>query len=169
MSITEFEFLDIPSGVIAGTHAHLAAAGRQGVEGLVLWVGTIAEDVFKVAEFIVPKQYGQRGDHGLLVSVPPEELHKINLWLYKSGYRLIAQVHSHPTEAYHSEVDDRFAIATRLGSYSLVVPDFAVRPFSLSDCAVYRLTKPPLWRFSRSPKWKRMKTGEVCHRIRVVP
>jgi hypothetical protein len=48
-------------------------------------------------------------------------------------------VHSHPTEAYHSETDDRYAIVTEDGGHSLVVPDFARHPMALSGCAIYRL------------------------------
>jgi hypothetical protein len=32
-----------------------------------------------------------------------------------------------------------------VGGLSVVVPDFAVRPFSVGDCAIYRLTRPGKW------------------------
>jgi len=53
---------------------------------------------------------------------------------------LIAQVHSHPTEAYHSEADDRFAIVTAEGGLSLVVPNFGNAPLDPRLWAIYRLT-----------------------------
>jgi hypothetical protein len=58
---------------------------------------------------------------------------------------LIAQIHSHPSEAYHSETDDTYPIATTAGALSIVVPDFAIRPFRLNDCAVYRLLPKQGW------------------------
>jgi len=53
--------------------------------------------------------------------------------------RLIAQVHSHPGEAYHSRADDRYAIVTAEGGFSLVVPDFGDAPADPTAWAVYRL------------------------------
>ena len=58
--------------------------------------------------------------------------------LHRSGLLLLAQVHSHPGEAYHSEADDRYAIVTAEGGYSLVAPDFG-DAFAIPTCAVYRL------------------------------
>jgi proteasome lid subunit RPN8/RPN11 len=74
-----------------------------------------------------------------------DALHLLNVFLHKRGERLFAQVHSHPGRAYHSPMDDRFAVVTAAGGLSLVVPDFAVRRFSVADCAVYRLTRAGRW------------------------
>ncbi|HEU0164449.1 MAG TPA: Mov34/MPN/PAD-1 family protein, partial [Thermomicrobiales bacterium] len=80
---------------------------------------------FDIRDAIIPEQKGVSGDHGLMVSVAGGELHRINLLLFEKGWRLLAQIHSHPTHAYHSEMDDEYAIATALGAFSLVVPHFA--------------------------------------------
>jgi hypothetical protein len=48
-------------------------------------------------------------------------------------------VHSHPREAYHSHADDRYAIVTAEGGFSLVVPNFGQAPANLASWAVYRL------------------------------
>jgi hypothetical protein len=81
------------------------------------------------------------------------------VWLYESQLRLIGQVHSHPTQAYRSGTDDDFALATTAGCLSVVVPDFAQRPFSLRDCAVYRL--------QLSGEWQSLSHGEVDKLIRI--
>lgn len=168
MALPYIRRLHVPSAVAVDTNDHLAAMGRKGVEGMALWVGKENESLFDVSQVYIPKQHGTRGDHGLLVSVPLEELQRLNVWLYRNNLRLIAQIHSHPTEAYHSEVDDRYAIATRLGSFSIVVPDFAVRPFNISQCAVYRLS-PSRWRlFSDRLKWRRLSAAEAVATIHVV-
>jgi hypothetical protein len=101
------------------------------------------------------------------VSVPGDELHRINMWLHRHRLRLIAQIHSHPTEAYHSDTDDRYAIATSLGSISIVIPDFAVRPFQLEDCAAYRLSNRPWWHFSSKPHWRRMRLAELRRTLKL--
>ncbi|MBA2335589.1 MAG: Mov34/MPN/PAD-1 family protein [Blastocatellia bacterium] len=87
----------------------------------------------------------RRSEDGVCVTVTGDELHRINVELYQNKLSLIAQIHSHPTEAYHSTTDDTFPIATTVGCLSLVVPDFAIRPFALRDCAVCRLQPTGRW------------------------
>jgi hypothetical protein len=58
---------------------------------------------------------------------------------------LIAQIHSHPTRAYHSETDDAYPIITKIGGISIVVPDFAAGDIDLKRWAIYRLTENASW------------------------
>ncbi|MEG8027656.1 Mov34/MPN/PAD-1 family protein [Sphingomonas aerolata] len=167
-SLTEVSSIEVPADVAAIAHAALAAAGRRGVEGMALWAGVQDGRSFRVQETIVPEQNGIRSAHGLLVSVGEAELRRINLHLYRSGLRLLAQIHSHPTNAYHSEVDDEYAIATALGSFSIVVPDFARAPFVLSRCATYRLSVTPTGRSPARPKWTPVATERVVGMFRIV-
>jgi hypothetical protein len=120
----------------------------RGLEGIALWVGVQEGQIFRVREVIVPEQQGIRSDHGVAVMVPGPELQRINLRLYKSKLRLLAQI--------HSEMDDEYAIATALGAFSLVVPDFARDPFSIARCATYRLTSLPWWKPGTRPEWKQV-------------
>ena len=124
--------------------------------------------MFGVREVITPRQQGIRSDHGLAVVVDGQELHRVNLQLYRSGLRLLAQIHSHPTEAYHSAMDDECAIATALGSFSLVVPDFAREPLRLERCAVYRLTARPFWKPGSRPEWAEVASAQVTTIFRSV-
>jgi hypothetical protein len=135
----------VPRLCVEEAHAHLALVGRQGLEGFALWAGALAGDVFRVSDTIIPEQTGLRTDLGVCVTVDGRELHRINVWLHGRGLTLVAQLHSHPTEAYHSGTDDAYPIATTTGSLSLVIPDFAGAPFSLETCAVYRLLPPRGW------------------------
>jgi hypothetical protein len=89
----------------------------------------------------------------------PEELHRINVWLYRQKLALIAQIHSHPGRAYHSSTDDGYAIATTVGCLSLVVPDFARAPFDLRNVASYRLDGRGVWRA--------LTTGQVAQMISI--
>jgi len=155
-SLTEVGVVEVPASAVSVTQAALAGAGQRGVEGMALWAGVQDGRSFYVREAIVPVQEGIRGPHGLLVSVGEAELRRINLHLYRSGLRLLAQIHSHPTEAYHSAVDDEYAIATALGAFSIVVPDFARAPLRMVNCATYRLTARSAWRFSGRPTWAPM-------------
>jgi hypothetical protein len=125
----------------------LRQRGLQGLEAFFLWAGVRDESTFTVTHTIAPAQTGHVTDDGVCVTVGPDELHRINVWLYDHKLSLIAQIHSHPTEAYHSGTDDEFPIATTLGCISIVIPDFACQPFSLSHCAIYRLNQYREWAY----------------------
>lgn len=135
----------VPQRMISAGHDVLRAAGRAQLEGMVLWAGTLAGPTVQVTELIVPQQRGLRTADGVCVIVDGDELHRLNVHLFERQLLLIAQLHSHPGRAYHSKTDDNYAVATNIGCFSLVIPDFAVRPFSLDECAVYRLGDSGSW------------------------
>jgi hypothetical protein len=141
----DLEALQVPRRLADEAQAHLRAVGRTSHEGFALWIGVRHGRSFVVDETLIPAQRGLRYDSGVCVRVDSEELFRINRYLYRTGRQLVAQLHSHPTDAYHSETDDTYPIATTAGAFSLVVPDFAIRPFALADCAVYRLMPGEGW------------------------
>ena len=135
----------VPKAITEKTQLFLRHAGHARNEGMVLWVGQQEGMTFRVTNLLIPRQRGIRTHDGICVIVDGEEMHRINMELFKSGLRLIAQVHSHPTDAFHSDTDDEYAIANTIGCLSLVVPDFASRAFALAECAVYRLDRKGNW------------------------
>ncbi len=126
--------------VVHGTLDALQEFGSDGLERLVLWLGLIEPGRAHVIKAFVPVQESVAGEEGLGYFVSGQTLFKLNRGLAETGLRLIAQVHSHPSEAYHSEADDRYAIVTAEGGLSLVVPDFGNAAPDPSSWAVYRLT-----------------------------
>lgn len=124
---------------------HLKKCGSHGFEGVVLWAGTINNQIFTVTDTIIPVQKSFSLEEGLLYRVEEEELHRINVWLYKNKRQLMIQIHSHPTEAYHSETDNRYPIVAQHGGISIVVPNFGFDPFSLESWAAYQLSSSALW------------------------
>jgi hypothetical protein len=158
-------FLDItevivPRSAVAKMHAFLAEAGRAGLEGFTGWAGVQNGTKFNVTQAVIPRQKGHRTAHGLYVLIDSDELFLLNRWLYENQLTLIAQIHTHPTEAYHSSLDDEIPIATTQGCFSIVVPDFARDPFCLEECAVYRL--------SPDNSWDEVPTDRVVNLIRIV-
>jgi hypothetical protein len=153
--------ITVPEECARSTQAHLRAAGRGGNEGLVVWSGIQDGAAFFVRTVTVPAQRPIRSAAGVCVVLEGNALHELNVWLRRNGERLVAQVHSHPTNAYHSDMDDDFAIVTAVGSLSLVVPDFAVRSFSVADCAVYRLT--------RGGRWAEVPPRKAAELVSVIP
>ena len=135
----------VPQSVVDSGHSHLYQTGLSGNEGMVLWVGKTDGTTFEVREALAPRQRGVRTADGVCVMVDGDELQRINMALYRAGLVLFGQLHSHPGRAYHSSTDDAFAVATTIGSLSLVVPNFARQPFSLADTAVYQLDATGHW------------------------
>lgn len=130
----------VPTGVADATDAALREAGAHGHEAFVLWTGALNGETFNVQQAYLPVQTGHQLPDGICVTVDGDELHRLNRWLYENGQRLGAQVHSHPTHAYHSDTDDAYPIATQRGALSLVVPCFATDGIRGRGVATYRLT-----------------------------
>lgn len=128
--------------------------GLKGWEVLVLWLGEIGpeEGEAHIIQAFIPKQKPISGEEGVGYFVTGETLFQLNKGLSESGLRLIAQVHSHPQEAYHSAADDRYAIVTTEGGLSLVVPNFGRAPAHPTSWAVYRL---------HGRDWRELNTNEV--------
>jgi hypothetical protein len=127
--------------VIESTIKALQIFGKRRLEGLVLWLGQVEPGRARVIRALVPEQHSVSDEEGIGYFVGGETLFKLNQVLSETGLRLIAQVHSHPNEAYHSATDDRYAIVTADGGFSLVVPNFGKAPADPAHWAVYRLTR----------------------------
>jgi hypothetical protein len=150
----------VPRELADAARDHLRAAGAEGWEAFVLWAGRAAGERFDVLTTLVPKQTAHRTASGLLVEVGEDELFRINIWLYENRMQLIAQLHAHPGEAYHSGTDDAYPIMAQVGGLSLVLPDFAIRPFDVRDLAAYRLYP--------GRGWVRVPEAEIATLVNVV-
>lgn len=149
MTLEAIESFAVPRNIVAYTEKHLRVAGRKGFELFVFWTGVVEGDRFVVRHGHVPEQTASRSRQGLSVRVEGDALHELNVWLFDNQEVLGAQVHAHPTDAFHSDTDDSFPIVTTLGGLSLVVPDFC-RTGLLRDSAPFRLT-PEGWTESDQP------------------
>jgi len=130
----------VPQEICEESDRLLREAGRDGNERFVLWSGIVRAQRLLVRTMHAPRQTAFRLPDGLCVRVDGEELHRLNVWLYRNGERLAVQVHSHPTEAFHSDTDDAYPMVTTRGGLSLVVPDFARFGVRGPGTALYRLS-----------------------------
>ena len=129
----------IEASAIRETEEAICSVGQDGYESFVLWSGTRDGDTFTVATVHIPTQTSYKLNDGLCVRVDGSELHRLNVWLYEAQQVIGVQVHSHPEDAYHSETDDTYPIATLAGSLSIVLPFFGRDGWESSDIAAYRL------------------------------
>lgn len=132
------EFI-VPERICDETDRLLREAGVGQNERFVLWSGVIDKERFLIRTIHSPKQTAYQLERGLCVRVEGDELDRLNRWLYQNGERLAVQVHSHPTEAFHSDTDDAFPMVTTRGGLSLVVPDFCRYGVRGPNTALYRL------------------------------
>lgn len=146
----------VPRSRVAEAYSHLRRRGLDGHEGFVLWAGVQQNDRFLVQSTLIPRQSGVRSDEGVCVAVDGSELHRLNVWLYEHAQRLVAQLHTHPTIAYHSTTDNAYPIVTEAGGISIVVPNFALDPWSFAECAVYRLSDRGEWQELSPPDVRRL-------------
>lgn len=136
----------LPVGVVRDTLDVLAEAGRAGHEAFVVWGAAVDEGTVRFRSALVPEQQPHRTPSGLLVTVDGAALFRVNKLLYERGEVLAGQVHSHPTNAFHSDTDDCHSLVTLTGALSIVVPDFARGGLDgLPGWAWYRLVAQSRW------------------------
>jgi len=160
MGFKSVSHVTIPYMELEKVYMHLRESGARGVEGVALFTGVRNGDSFEVKSAIIPTQKAFNHDGGLLYTVEEEELYRINVWLYRNKQQLIAQIHSHPSMAYHSETDDKYPIVTTIGGFSIVVPNFGFGLISPEEWAVYRLNS--------SNKWIELKNHELNSTIQII-
>lgn len=147
-ALEEITHFEVPIRIVDQTLAPLQEAGKSGYEAFVLWGGRRTEDSTKlvIEASYFPRQTTMATEDGLLVVVEGEALFRVNRVFHEHGLILAAQVHSHPTEAFHSSTDDAYPLVTLLGGLSGVVPDFAsAGREGLGEWVWYRLTGPGEW------------------------
>jgi hypothetical protein len=126
------------------TIRYVRAAGRRSVECVVVWSGLPIADHFVIDTMICPHQFAT----AIGSRVAAEDVDEMYEQLYRKGRVAVAQTHSHPGEAFHSDTDDHFSLVTRCGTLSLVIPDFGFGETADMKCwAGFRL---------RSSGWERI-------------
>jgi hypothetical protein len=148
MSLVPVDVFEVPPVVVGDTEASLRTAGRNGHELFVLWTGRVAGAIFQVRNSHVPRQTSYRTEDGCGVRVEGDALHELNRWLFEHGETLGAQVHSHPTDAFHSVTDDTYPIVTVEGGLSIVAANFGRDGLLAPTTATFRLTASG-WTLSR--------------------
>ena len=137
----------IATQVMDDTISFLRQVGSNGLEGFVIWGGQlISETHLEFQRTYIPKQKGLVTESGLLVLVDGDALFEVNREAHELHHILAAQVHTHPTEAYHSDTDDHYPLVTLKGALSIVIPDFAKHaPNDFQRWAWYRLKDYGIW------------------------
>lgn len=131
--------VQVSAEILERSQQSLRRAGRDGRELFVLWSGQQRGKVCEVLAGHVPRQTSYKSRKGLLVRVEGDALHKLNRWLFEHEQTLVAQLHAHPDDAYHSGTDDTYPIVTQLGGLSLVAARFCEDGLISDSTAAFRL------------------------------
>ncbi|MEZ2144809.1 Mov34/MPN/PAD-1 family protein [Bradyrhizobium sp. DN5] len=129
---------------IEETLKHLQEAGRRGNECVVLWLGRESAAGIEIEAVCRPAQVAGAD----IFRIPPPAMREIIGILAQHGWKIAAQVHSHPREAFHSLADDKWAIVRHENALSLVVPYFAAQTTAFSfmqDQKTFRLSADNHW------------------------
>lgn len=154
-----FENFLVPRHVVEVTQPLLAEPGLEGYEAVVVWVGRMrAEASVDIIEVIRPTQIAKRSPAGCSVEIPPDALTDLIRALDEESF-IAVRLHTHPTEAYHSDLDDTNMLIGHLGAISIVVPYFARDPIELGRCSVNELT--------RRDSWVELPSYEIEQRFRI--
>ncbi|RWX24516.1 Mov34/MPN/PAD-1 family protein [Rhizobium leguminosarum] len=131
--------------LIEETLSILKKAGNRGSEGIALWLARRSDDeTVQVGEVLEPA-------HRAAVDffhIPPEGMSALMSHLRTTRTKLVAQVHSHPGHAFHSQADDEWAIIRHEGALSFVIPYFARNTSAstfLDQAALFRLNEQDSW------------------------
>jgi len=153
--------MKVPRRVIDGSVKFLQDAGAKGNEALIVWVGTFSEDrTFEVKDAIAPPQRAVNTGTGCCVVIDKAGLFALSKYLERNAFLVGAQVHAHPDDAYHSDTDDAFPVATLAGALSLVLPRFAAAGWDTASVATFQL--------SRSGEWVELKASAAQTLIQIV-
>jgi hypothetical protein len=107
----------------------------RGFEGIVYWFGLEFGQRAIVTTLIVP----DADTSGGCIATSEEANAEAVAAIYGTPLVLLGQAHSHPRSLiHHSHIDDRDTFARFDGAISVVVPHYARRGITLSQCGVHR-------------------------------
>jgi hypothetical protein len=114
--------LGVNQAILRATLEALQGPGRSGREAVVLWMGDLGHDVIRVVSVHVPVQHATDD----MFTIPRASVVSLLEVVGRTGLSVVAQVHTHPNQAFHSAADDRWAIVRHEGAVSIVLPRFAL-------------------------------------------
>lgn len=138
------KLLRIRRDALAQTLAILKRAGLLRHEGITLWLGErgAEADVVKLSYEPI---------HAAAVDffhIPPHGIQALMRKMEETETCVVAQIHTHPEDAFHSRADDQWAIVRHVGAFSLVLPTFALATSLenfVDQVAVFRLGADDRW------------------------
>lgn len=151
----DVEAFSIPRGVLKAAEAFLRERGRLGAEGVVLLGGATRSGGVLLNTLVIPGQVAYIFEDGVCVDVPGSSAARAIAVLSACGSPVYVKIHTHPTNAYHSEADDANPLMRFDGGTSVVIPNFCRGDLTrLDDWAAYRIR-------AGSWQWRRVEASNL--------
>jgi proteasome lid subunit RPN8/RPN11 len=148
----------ISNDQIRETITVLREAGSK--ECVLLWLGRREPASQRIVEVYKPLQESEID----YFEIPRAGMAELMANLKAKSLYVVAQVHTHPCEAFHSPTDDRWAIVRHVDALSIVLPHFAksttVENFRKQSAVFY---------LSRANQWTLVKPRNLSRRFQIVP
>jgi hypothetical protein len=140
--------IKIPKSLLNTSLSEIKNKALDKHEGFALWLGRRSgEAAGLVTEVFVP-EYNSGALFYRITDIGDEQLIR---HLKDKKLVVLAQIHSHPEEAFHSKTDDELATVNYIGGLSFVVPDFGLTTDTLNfskRSKVYKLEHGGFWKES---------------------
>jgi hypothetical protein len=146
----------VPFEILDESLEFLRRQGRRGHEGVALWAGRFGGDGFQIGRAIIPRQTTGR----LFYRISNDETFRVLESVSNEDLVIPMQIHSHPQEAFHSEVDDERAFIRHENAISIVVPYFA--DFPVAEF----LLRARFYRLREETNWEEMQVHEIGRVLR---
>jgi hypothetical protein len=141
--------LVIPQAIIEEAQGLIREFGVQGRERFLLLAGSLAEESAFASSLVIPPDC-----QGF---VPIDVVARIIGELDRLDLIPLCQIHSHPHEAFLSEIDAQYPMFAEKGFLSIVVPDYCRRELSAVGLwKVYRYLDSKTWEYLPKSRVERM-------------
>lgn len=131
----------VPTLLLEETFGHFRACGRGAHECQIVWTSHW-DNATVISRVVHPRHQS----HGGGFELNAQWLHSFWLELAQLRHGIRVQIHTHPREAFHSQIDDRFPIIHSPGFLSLVIPDFGTANVGFSDAYLTEIQQDGRWR-----------------------
>jgi hypothetical protein len=115
---------ELRPGVLHETQRLLQARSRSGSEAYTVWVGELQPKRAVVWE-VWPVDAEADSRHA---QISFDDVLKLGARVAISKWFIVAQLHTHGGQAFHSQTDDAYPISSQVGFLSIVVPNFGSDP-----------------------------------------
>jgi hypothetical protein len=150
-----------PRHILATTLAILRCGGERQQERVALWLSSAApRSPAPIVEVYEPNQVADIDYFRL----PPAAMRTLMDHLKSTRRRIVAQIHTHPGKAFHSDVDAEWAIIRHVGALSLVLPRFAV-----TTTPENFLEQVMTYTYTPRGDWEHCENAGPSRRIEVLP
>lgn len=149
--------LVMPESCLVGLIECLLPANARRHEGVAFLIGRICGETTIAIQSVRPNAITTPGSF----FVPAAEMAKVVGIALDQDMQVVAQVHTHPGDAFHSDGDEDGAKIRYPGFFSIVLPDYGDRLPATEGAAVYLCRENREWEaltasvWQVSPAWRR--------------